>query len=531
MGMKAENVGLTGPKLVTAEQMRRVDELSIEVHDIPGHELMDRAGARVVEQISARWSGLEGLRIVVVCGKGNNGGDGLVVARLLRQSGVDVVTYLLEPESCFGTDARIHAQRLRDAGIETQLVQSPAELELATHDLIVDAILGTGIRGSARPREAAFIEVLNLSGLPIVAIDLPSGLDADTGVIDGAAIKASLTVTFDLPKIAHLFYPARELCGALALTEIGFPAAALDACPSNTHLLTSEQVGGALPRRSAIAHKGTCGSVGVIAGSAGMTGAAALAAQAALRAGAGRVRVGCPSSLHDILEVKVTEAMTHCLPEVRRRRCLALRGLGETLDLVGTCDAIAIGPGLGRHHETMELVRRVLQSPDLPPVVVDADALYALGQSPGVLKTLGTPVVLTPHVGEMARLSGITTQLINQEPMHVARRVAKDSGAVVLLKGAPTVIADPTGTVFVSPTGNAGMASAGAGDVLAGVIAALLAQGSPALEAASLGAYLHGLSGDLGRDELGEWGLTATDIVTHLPHSFLETRRVSVRAD
>jgi len=163
--------------------------------------------------------------------------------------------------------------------------------------------------------------------------------------------------------------------------------------------------------------------------------------------------------------------------------------------------------------------------------VVDADALYALGQSPGVLKTLGTPVVLTPHVGEMARLSGITTQLINQEPMHVARRVAKDSGAVVLLKGAPTVIADPTGTVFVSPTGNAGMASAGAGDVLAGVIAALLAQGSPALEAASLGAYLHGLSGDLGRDELGEWGLTATDIVTHLPHSFLETRRVSVRAD
>ena len=351
MGMKAENVGLTGPKLVTAEQMRRVDELSIEVHDIPGHELMDRAGARVVEQISARWSGLEGLRIVVVCGKGNNGGDGLVVARLLRQSGVDVVTYLLEPESCFGTDARIHAQRLRDAGIETQLVQSPAELELATHDLIVDAILGTGIRGSARPREAAFIEVLNLSGLPIVAIDLPSGLDADTGVIDGAAIKASLTVTFDLPKIAHLFYPARELCGALALTEIGFPAAALDACPSNTHLLTSEQVGGALPRRSAIAHKGTCGSVGVIAGSAGMTGAAALAAQAALRAGAGRVRVGCPCSLHDILEVKVTEAMTHCLPEVRRRRCLALRGLGETLDLVGTCDAIAIGPGqIGRAH-------------------------------------------------------------------------------------------------------------------------------------------------------------------------------------
>ncbi len=520
-----------GPKLVTSEQMRRVDQQSIHVHGIPGHELMDHAGERVVEAIGDRWNGLQGLRVAVVCGKGNNGGDGLVVARRLKQAGAGVDLFLLEGPQLFGADARIHFDRLQEAELLATVLPATDTLDFSPYDLIVDAILGIGIKGPPREYQAAVIDAMNQSERPIVAVDLPSGLDADTGSIHGVAIKASLTVTFGLPKIAHLFHPARELCGSLALTDIGFPQQAIDECPSRIHLLTTEQVGPRIPRRSATAHKGTVGSVGVIAGSAGMTGAAALTAQAALRAGAGRVRLGCPASLHDILEIKVTEAMTHSLPELRRQRCLSLRGLGATLELLKNCQAAAMGPGLGRASETMELVRRLLQKDELPALVIDADALYAIGHELSQLRSLGAAAVLTPHAGEMARLLDCTAEQIRREPMEAALGAASASGLVVLLKGAPTVIADPDGRIFVNPTGNSGMASAGTGDVLAGLIAGLLAQGSRPLEAACVGAFLHGAAGDLCRQDLGEWGMTAQDLVDHLPASFLNTYRASVNCD
>lgn len=523
-----EKRNVEGPKLVSAEQMRRVDQVSIEEYGIPGHELMDRAGARVVEAIRDRWGGLAGLRVAVVCGKGNNGGDGLVVARRLHQTGVDVDLLLLDPLDAFSGDAAVHAAALMDTDLASTMLE--ASPDFSGCDLVVDAILGTGLRGEPRPRQATVIDALNRCGCPIVAIDLPSGVNADTGVVPGAAIRAVLTVTFDLPKIAHLFYPARELCGDLALTQIGFPEEVIDACESRIRLLTSEAVGRFLPQRAPTAHKGSCGSVTVIAGSAGMTGAAALTAEAALRAGAGRVRLGSPASLHDILETKVTEAMTHPLPEVRRYRCLSLRGLGAALELIGSCDAVALGPGLGRHRETVEFVRRILMQPDLPPMVLDADGLYALGDDRSLLSALTTPLVLTPHVGEMERLSGRPAEQILADPVGSACELVEKTGVVVLLKGAPTVVAAPDGRVFVNPTGNSGMATAGAGDVLTGLIAGLLAQGVAALEAACLGAFLHGTAGDLARDEQGEWGLIAGDLLKHLPASFIAARRASVEA-
>lgn len=518
---------MDGPKLVTAEQMRRVDQVSMEDFGIPGHELMDRAGARVVEAIRDRWQGLEGLRVAVVCGKGNNGADGLVVARRLHEAGVQVDLLLLDPLDAFGEDAAVHAEALRRTDLTALPFDDALRFDYSACDLVVDAILGTGLRQAARPPQAAIIKSLNESGRPIVAVDLPSGVSADSGLVQGEAIKASLTVTFDLPKIAHLFYPARSLCGDLALTRIGFPPEAIDACESRIFLLTEEGVGDCLPIREPVAHKGSCGSVAVIAGSAGMTGAASLTALAALRAGAGRVRLGCPASLADILEVKVTEAMTTALPEVRRCRCLSLRGLGAVMNLLNTSEAVAIGPGLGRHRDTMELVRRVLARQDLPDLVLDADGLYAVGQNVGLLSKVVSPVVLTPHMGEMARLTGLTVQEIAADPVQVTRELAAATGAVVLLKGAPTVVAAVDGRIFVNPTGNAGMATAGAGDVLTGVIVGLLAQGAPALEAACMGAFLHGAAGDLGRDALGEWGMMAGDLLSYLPASFIAARRAA----
>ena len=515
---------MMGPKIVTSAQMHRVDECSIREHGIPGYELMDRAGARVVEAIRDRWDGLEGLRIAVVCGKGNNGADGLVVARRLKHMGVEVDLYLLEPPDRFGEDATVHLDRLAEVDLTPRILDTTTVADFSECDLIVDAILGTGVQGPVRTPQATIIDAVNSSRCPVVAIDLPSGVDGDTGILPGPAIRAHLTVTFDLPKIAHLFHPARGQCGDLALTQIGFPQAAIDACESELRLLTQEWVGANLPEREVTAHKGSCGSVAVIAGSAGMTGAAALTAQGAMRAGAGRVRVGIPRSLHDVLETKVTEAMTRPLPEVRQRRCLSVRALGDVLELVGSSDVAAVGPGLGRHRETMELVRRLFASTNLPPIVVDADGLFAIGDDLSILQRMKTPVVMTPHSGEMARLSGWSVQQVGEDPVGVTRQVAQCTEAVVLLKGSPTVIASADGRTFVNPTGNAGMATAGAGDVLTGLIAGLMAQGVAGQDASCMGAYLHGAAGDRSRDDLGEWGMMAGDLLDRLPQSYLDAR-------
>ena len=350
-------------------------------------------------------------------------------------------------------------------------------------------------------------------------MDLPSGLQADSGAVAGACVQAAVTVTFGLVKVGHMLYPGRSHCGALELVDIGFPEGAVDRCPATTRLLTLEGVAGLLPRRSPVAHKGTCGAVAVVAGSEGMTGAACLTADAALRAGAGRVRLGAPASLHDILETKLTEAMTRPLPEVRRARCLSLRALGDVLGLLDEAQAMAIGPGLGRHRETGELVRRLLSRSDLPPTVVDADALHALGEAG---PASATSMVLTPHAGEFRRLSGCDPDRMAEDPLGLAAEYAAARSVVLVLKGAPTVVAAPDGRTFVNPTGNPGMATAGSGDVLTGLVAGLLAQGVPAPAAAACAVYVHGLAGDLARDELGLWGMRATDICERVPRAILQ---------
>ena len=516
-------------KLVSGRQMAEIDRKTISEKGIAGAELMERAGRGVFEAIVEQWEGLDGLVGAVVCGKGNNGGDGFVVARLLCQAGVAVRVFLVAERTAVEGDAGIHLELLEKVGVQVEPLVHEADLDaldavLKQADLVVDAILGTGIRGAPRPAVGRVIECIDRSGKPVVAVDLPSGVDADTGQVHGPCIQAVLTVTFGLPKLGHMFYPGRSCCGVLHLVDIGFPPEVIARSPGTTYLLNTESIIELIPQRPGDAHKGSCGSVVVVAGSVGMTGAAALTADTALMAGAGRVTLGVAASLNDILEVKLTEVMTCPLPELRKRRCLSLRALGAILDLLENADCLALGPGLGRHPQTTELVRRLVSQVE-QPVVVDADGLNALAGATDILKDSPAALVLTPHIGEFVRLTGLDKQEIVEHALERARRFALDYGLTLVLKGGPTLIATADGKVLVNPTGNAGMATAGSGDVLTGLIAGLIAQGLKAEEAAYLGVFLHGRAGDLVRDQQGEWGMKASDISRAVPQAILDGYR------
>ncbi len=515
-------------KLVTGSAMAEVDRHTIAL-GTPGRVLMERAGRAVVEVIVERWRELADISAVVLCGSGNNGGDGYVVARLLHRAGAAVRVFAAGREPAADSDAGHHRAQMITAGVSAVTLGPADDLEpftaaLARADLVVDALLGTGLTGAPRVEHARLIEALNLGRAPVVAVDLPSGLDASTGSTPGPCVQAAVTVTFGLPKIGHLFYPGRARCGVLRLVDIGFAAEAIAAAPAPARLLTEEALAGWIPVRSGDAHKGQCGTVAVVAGSLGMTGAAVLAAEAVLAAGAGRVTLGVPASLIDVVAAKVTEVMTRPLPELRRRRCLASRGLGEVLDLARGTDCLALGPGLGRDRQTMDLVRRLV--PRLPvPLVLDADGLFALSGCLEPLAQRPAATVLTPHHGEFARLSAATLAEIAASPLDLARQFAEGHRVTLVLKGAPTVVAWPDGECLVNPTGNAGMATAGAGDVLTGTIAGLIAQGLAPPKAACLGVYVHGRAGDLARDQHGEWGLVAGDLRRCLPQAILDTYR------
>lgn len=518
---------LAHTKLVTSSQMARIDKRAI-AGGIPGKDLMEAAGCGVTRVVTSLLGDLQNKNLILLCGKGNNGGDGFVVARLASSAGASPQVFLAAPEDEITGDALFHLDKARDWGIRISEVRERADLKqveqaVSSGHVIVDALLGTGIRGGAKGLTADLIEMLNRAACPIVAVDVPSGLSADTGRAEGACTRATCTVTFGLPKIGQFFHPGRGLSGRLNLVDIGLEPSAVEAEDVKTYLLENRLASGLLPARKPDAHKGDCGRVVIVGGSVGLTGAPTLSAMAALKSGAGLVTVGAPESLNDILEVKLTEAMTRPLPEVRRTRCLALRARGEIKRLLEGADALALGPGLGTHRETIELVKRLIPNVEIP-IVLDADGLNALAGDPGHLKTLTSPAVITPHPGEFSRLTGTEVSKVLVDPIEAASSLAQSTGVTVVLKGAPTVVATPDGKSFVNSSGNAGMASGGSGDVLTGVIAALLGQGLVPEEATCLGVYLHGLAGDLGAEKIGEAGLVARDIVESLPRAEQQIR-------
>ncbi len=506
--------------LVTAAEMRRLDERTIEL-GTPGFTLMERAGAGATEALLQRFPDVREGRVVIVAGKGNNGGDGFIVARLLRAQRIPAEVVLLAPQEELAGDAARALGAFRKAGgrfVETvgapALTQFAKEIDGAT--LIVDAIFGTGLNTEITDWRADVVRIMNDSGIPIFAIDIPSGLDADRGVPLGVAVRARATATFGFPKLGQVIHPGAEYVGALSVVDIGIDPQAITELAPRASLLTAADADAVAPWRPPQAHKGTCGHALVIAGSRGHSGAAILAAHAAARVGAGLTTLAGPAALNDIFCSGPPEVMTAPLSDADGRLRFVEAELRAAL--VGKT-AVAVGPGIGTHADAANLVRFLLREAEVP-IVLDADALTCVAADLGILRTANARLVLTPHPGEMARLLGGSVEAVQADRIGTARAFASAHNCVLVLKGARTVIAAPDGHTSINSTGNPGMASGGMGDVLCGMIGGLLAQRLDAEKAAGLAVYLHGEVADFLADLRGPIGFLASDVSAGIPEAY-----------
>ena len=508
-------------KVATAEQMQELDRKAIETYRIPGIVLMENAGRGATEVISNTFPDLQKMKIAIVAGKGNNGGDGFVIARYLLNRRISVKVYLLADSKGLRGDAETNFQIFQRMKGEVISVPSSKDYqkvkrELEKFDLLIDAIFGTGLDAEVRGYYREVIDHLNTLQKPIVAIDIPSGLDANTGKPFGTAVRASLTITFGLPKIGHVISPGLDYVGKLKLVDIGLPKKLVEEERIQTYLLENDEIRGWLstPRRPDT-HKGDYGHLLVIAGSVGKTGAAAMACEAALRIGAGLVTLAIPKSLNAIMEVKLTEVMTEPLPETPKQT-LSLRAFSSILRLCENKKAVIIGPGIGTFRETQSLILKLMKTLNLP-IILDADGLTALATQPKTLPTTNRSLILTPHPGEMAKLIRSTPKDVQEDRISISRNFAQSHHVHLVLKGHRSLIATPKGEVFINPTGNPGMASGGTGDVLTGMIGGLICQGFDILPSLQMAVYLHGLAGDEMAQELGEKSLIARDIIEKIP--------------
>lgn len=513
-------------KVVTAEEMASLDRLASSEYGVPSLLLMENAGLRVVEVIRQHFGGrLAGRRVIIFAGRGNNGGDGLVVGRHLLNQGAEVKVFLLaRPEEVRG-DAAINLGIYQKMGGKLYPLHEEKDLQrvdiaLLYAEMVVDAIYGTGFKGAALGLAGEVIKMLGDTGVPVVAVDLPSGLEANTGRVHGPCVRATYTVTFALPKLGHYLYPGAAYVGELVVADIGIPQALVDRQPLKREVVTPAWCARRLSPRQPWGHKGDYGHVLVVGGSPGLTGAVVMAAEGALRAGAGLVTAAVPAAVHAILEEKTLEVMTVPLP-CGAEGALDTSALDILAELGERCRVVAMGPGLGRNPQTQALVREYVARARWP-LVLDADALNALAGQVHILKQAKGPLVLTPHPGEMARLLGTTAARVQEDRLGVAEAAAKEWGVTVVLKGARTVVATPAGQTFLIPTGNPGMATGGSGDVLTGMIAGFLAQGLQPEEAAALGAYVHGAAGDAAARVRGQRALTAGDLLAYLPQVLRE---------
>lgn len=505
--------------VVTAEQMREMDRLTIEKYGVPSLTLMERAGEAVIRSLLERFPGEARKGVLVVAGKGNNGGDGFVVARLLRKKRVACTVALLAQREDLSRDAAHNLReyltakgRVHEIGVDhlTALQQL-----IAGSGLIVDAILGTGLKSEVRGLFAQAIELINAAGMPVVAVDIPSGLHTDTGVALGAAVNANLTVALAFPKLGEVVYPGASSCGQLVVSDIGIDPRAVAEVAPELDLLEPAMIGRLVPQRKPDSHKGSYGHVLALAGSRGKTGAAILACRAAMRMGAGLTSLAAAKSLNNIFAAALVEVMTELLPDNQAGE-MELLSDDDWRRLLQRKTTVLYGPGIGVSDATRAAVRWLMRN-WRKPWVIDADGLNNLALEIDRLRHAEFPPVLTPHPGEMARLTGRTTAQINADRIAVARGFAVEHRCYLVLKGARSVIATPEGRVFINPTGNPGMASGGTGDVLAGMLAALLAQGLAPEDALKLGVYLHGFVADRISDTKGGIGLIASDIVEGLP--------------
>lgn len=509
------SVIITIMEVVSASQMLAIEKQAVKEQRLSIKELMAAAGKKVAD-LADRIAGGGG-EIAIYCGKGNNGGDGFVAAGHLIDLGYKVKVFLIEPAEKIGGIAKEALAGLENSGVsirrfDQNLCPSP--------DLIIDAVFGFSLKGEVRGAAAAAIDQINRIKAPVISVDVPSGINADSGKIAGVAVKADHTVTFTRPKLGLVLSPGALLAGNIHTADIGIFSSIIKQ-RTDIHLATREMIKDLLPRRDYTANKHDCGKVLVVAASAGMTGAAAMTAAAAIRSGAGIVTLAVPESLSDILEIKLTEVMTVPLPDTGAGS-VSEAAVDKVKELSYDFDVVALGPGLGRHQSTVKFIRSTVESLK-KAIVLDADGLNAVAGSE-VLRKRKPATVVTPHEGELSGLIGLKATLIAAERLASCQAAADKLKATVVLKGNRSLISGH-GVTMINPTGNPGMATAGTGDVLTGVIAAMMAQGLPDYPAAVAGTFIHGLAGDLASEKHGCLAMIATDLIDCLPDAIKEVSR------
>jgi ADP-dependent NAD(P)H-hydrate dehydratase / NAD(P)H-hydrate epimerase len=524
-------------KILSAAQMREVDRLTTEVYGVPSLMLMENAASRTVEAIEKKFGPVAGRRALIICGKGNNGGDGAAIARQLWMRSARADVLLLGRVDEARGDARVNFEIARTLTSENsglriiEVTDSDGlrqEFNSLSPDIYVDAIFGTGLtRAAAGVFEEAINFLNSLSdGSPVIAVDVPSGVASDSQELIGPAVRAQMTVTFTAPKVANVFPPASDYSGELAIANIGSPDELINSSGSHINLVDREMIKQWLEssRRSSFANKGDAGKVLAIAGSRGKTGAACLVGAGAMRAGAGLVTIATSESAQPLVASQMLlECMSESLVETPSGT-IAREAAEPALELAEQRDVLAMGPGLGSAEESTRAFIRSVVTKRTRPVVLDADALNSLAPWPEPIRgSAELPLILTPHPGEMARLVGKPIPEVVSNRVETAREFAIAHSVIVVLKGSRTCIAAPDGEVYVNPTGNAGMATGGTGDVLTGIIAGLLAQKPDDPLAATIAAvYLHGLAGDIAASRLGTRAMIASDIAAHLGQAFIE---------
>ncbi|MGQ9671745.1 MAG: NAD(P)H-hydrate dehydratase [Candidatus Aminicenantales bacterium] len=520
-------------KILTSAQMREIDRQTIENIGIPGPILMENAGLQVFRVLRTLFPDLTQERVVIVAGKGNNGGDGLVVARHLLVHGATPLVLLLAVKEEVRGDAGLNLKIAEAMGIPIREIRTPADWKksrpiLHEATILVDAIFGTGLTKPAEGLYALAIEDINKMPAFKLAVDVPSGLSSDSSEIMGPAVRADLTVALGAPKIPHVFPPAEEYVGQFLVANISLPPRLLASAALKLEMIDQSSILPLFKKRKRDSHKGSYGHLLIIAGSLGKTGAAVMAARAAYKTGAGLVTVATARTCLPIIARSMVELMTEPLAETEAKT-ISAEAVPRAQALAEGKNAIVIGPGLSTEASTLEFFRKLIPSLK-KPLIIDADGLNILALKDELLKKLPQPTILTPHPGEFARLVGLSVSEVLKKKLELAPAFASRHGVYLILKGYRTLIAAPNGHVFINPTGNPGMATGGTGDVLSGMIGALLMEQKDPLQAAIAAVYLHGLSGDLAAEQTGERGLVAGDLIRFLPRALRSLEKEAERA-
>ena len=499
-------------KLVTAQQMSELEQCAIQEYGIDGLLLMENAARSFCDALESFFGSCCQKQIVVFCGKGNNGGDGFAISRHLYNRGADVTVVTTCNPKELKQDARKNFEIICRMEIPIASLQDVAG---KSFDLVIDALLGTGFSGAVRPFMKDLINAVNQTGGKVISVDVPSGACCLDGSVSEPCVCADVTVTFGLAKPGHYLYPAKEYCGKVVVTDISLPKNLLSQFSADFYTLDGS-LSAFLPKRKENSHKGSFGKVLVFAGSTGMSGAALMATTAVLKTGAGMVTAAVPDTICEIFSANLPEAMTLSL---RTENEVLLEASANLIkEKLKTQDVLLAGCGLGTSETAKKALLAVLESCE-KPMVIDADGINALSGHIYKVKNKTVPAILTPHPLEFSRISGLSVDYIQQNRLQVAQDFAKEFGVVLVLKGADTIVAHPDGEVYIATQSNSGLAKAGSGDVLAGVIAALLAQGATPKDGANLGVYIHSLAGMMVRNRLGAYSMTATDVIATLPET------------